>query len=138
MWAPKYRKKILQGEVCKRLHEVLHEIALAYDIVIEELEVSVDHVHLFCSFCSFPPRLSISQVVTRFKASARVPFFRSTLKLNVNFGAASFGRTAISFALLEIKRQLKSSKNTFSITSKNETTRNLISRTYARIVGLDA
>ena len=72
VWAPKYRKKILQGEVGQRVHKVLHEIAIAYDITIEELEVSVDHVHLFCSF---PPRLSISQVVTRFKSlSARAIF----------------------------------------------------------------
>src|SRR5712692_11776135 len=39
---------------------------------IEEMEVSPDHVHLFCSF---PPRDSIAQVVTRFKSlSARVIF----------------------------------------------------------------
>lgn len=73
VWAPKYRKKILQGEVRERVHEVLHEIALAYDIVIEELEVSVDHVHVFCSF---PPRLSISQVVTRFKSLSARTIFR--------------------------------------------------------------
>ena len=72
VWAPKYRKKILQGEVGQRVKELLEEIAQAYDITIEEMEVSVDHVHLFCSF---PPRLSISQVITRFKSlSARAIF----------------------------------------------------------------
>jgi putative transposase len=44
---------------------LFREIAEAYDITIEEIEVSVDHVHIFCSF---PPRLSISQVMTRFKS----------------------------------------------------------------------
>ena len=54
------------------MKEMLNEIAAAYDIVIEEMEVSSDHVHIFCSF---PPRLSISQVVTRFKSlSARAIF----------------------------------------------------------------
>ncbi len=34
--------------------------------------MSADHVHIFCSF---PPRLSISQVITRFKSlSARAIF----------------------------------------------------------------
>ena len=72
VWAPKYRKKILTGVVGARMRELLIEIAESYRIEIEELEVSVDHVHLFCSF---PPKLSISQVVTRFKSlSARAIF----------------------------------------------------------------
>ena len=47
----------------------LADIAEQYDITIEEMEVSPDHVHIFCSF---PPRYSIAQAVTRFKSlSAR-------------------------------------------------------------------
>ena len=62
----------MQGTVAQRLRELFTEIAEAYDITIEEIEVSVDHVHIFCSF---PPRLSISQVITRFKSlSARAIF----------------------------------------------------------------
>ena len=72
VWSPKYRKAILQGTIAARLRELFTEIAEAYDITIEEIEVSVDHVHIFCSF---PPRLSISQVITRFKSlSARAIF----------------------------------------------------------------
>jgi len=73
VWAPKYRKKILAGAVGERVRELLGEIAESYDIVIEEMEVSVDHVHIFCSF---PPRLSISQVVTRFKSLSARAIFR--------------------------------------------------------------
>lgn len=58
VWAPKYRRKILVGAVAERVREMLLEIADSYDIVIEEMEVSPDHVHLFCSF---PPRLSIAK-----------------------------------------------------------------------------
>lgn len=72
VWAPKYRKKILTGVVGERVRELLLEIGQAYSIEIEELEVSVDHVHIFCSF---PPKLSITQVVTRLKSlSARAIF----------------------------------------------------------------
>ena len=72
MWAPKYRKRILTGEVGARVKDVLGEIAQAYDIIIEEMEVSRDPVPVFCSF---PARLSISQVITRFKSlSARTIF----------------------------------------------------------------
>ena len=60
------------GEVGARVKDVLGEIAQAYDIIIEEMEVSRDPVPVFCSF---PARLSISQVITRFKSlSARTIF----------------------------------------------------------------
>lgn len=55
------------------MKELLQEIAQAYDITIEEMEVSQDHVHIFCSF---PPRLSIAQVVTRFKSLSARTIFR--------------------------------------------------------------
>src|ERR1044071_4759246 len=45
----------------------------AYEITIEEMEVSPDHVHIFCSF---PPRYSIAQVVSRFKSLSARAIFR--------------------------------------------------------------
>ena len=48
---------------------MFREIGPQYDITIDEMEVSPDHVHIFCSF---PPRYSIAQIITRFKSlSAR-------------------------------------------------------------------
>ena len=63
----------MQGTIAQRLRELFTEIAEAYDITIEEIEVSVDHVHIFCSF---PPRLSISQVMTRFKSLSAHAIFK--------------------------------------------------------------
>ena len=72
VWSPKYRKDILRGAVAERVEQMFREIAQSYDITIDEMEVSPEHVHLFCSF---PPRYSIAQVVTRFKSlSARAVF----------------------------------------------------------------
>jgi putative transposase len=72
VWSPKYRKGLLTGELAKRVEELFREIGEAYEITIEEMEVSVDHVHIFCSF---PPRYAISEVVGRLKSlSARAVF----------------------------------------------------------------
>ena len=72
VWSPKYRKGLLTGELAKRVEELFREIGEAHDITIEEMEVSVDHVHIFCSF---PPRYAISDVVGRLKSlSARAVF----------------------------------------------------------------
>ena len=73
VWSPKYRKKILQGAIAERVRGMFTEIAEQYEITIEEMEVSIDHVHIFCSF---PPRYSIAQVVTRFKSLSARAIFR--------------------------------------------------------------
>ena len=73
VWSPKYRKQILQGAIAERVREMFTEIAEQYDIAIDEMEVSTDHVHIFCSF---PPRYSIAQVVTRFKSLSARAIFR--------------------------------------------------------------
>ena len=69
VWAPKYRKWILRGEIRQRVRELFIEIAEHHGFEIEEMEVDKDHIHLFLSF---PPKVSISKVVGLFKAvSAR-------------------------------------------------------------------
>ena len=60
MWCPKYRKKILVGEIRERVKELFFEIAKRYDFGIDRSEVAEDHIHILISF---PPRYSITQVV---------------------------------------------------------------------------
>ena len=65
VWAPKYRKWVLQGAIRQRVKELFQEIARHHGFEIEEMEVDKDHVHLFLSF---PPKYSIGQVVGLMKA----------------------------------------------------------------------
>ena len=65
VWAPKYRKWILRGDIRQRVKELFGEIADHHGIEIDAMEVAVDHVHLFVSF---PPRYSISRVVGLLKS----------------------------------------------------------------------
>ena len=72
VWAPKYRKWILRGDVRERVKDIFEEICRNHDFEIDTLEVAEDHVHLFLSF---PPRYSISKVVGMLKSiSASVIF----------------------------------------------------------------
>src|SRR5918912_721634 len=73
VWTPKYRKRILEGALAARVEEMFGEIADSYDITIDEMEVSPDHVHIFCSF---PPRYSIAQVIGMFKSLSARAIFR--------------------------------------------------------------
>ena len=74
VWSPKYRRDVLQGEVQQRVRELFADIAEQYDITLEDMEVSPDHVHILCSF---PPRYAIVQVVTRFKRLSARALFRA-------------------------------------------------------------
>ena len=72
VWAPKYRKWVLRGDIRDRVEELFLEIGEGNDIEFDTLEIAEGHVHLFVSF---PPRLSISEVVGKLKAvSAKIVF----------------------------------------------------------------
>ena len=72
VWAPKYRKMVLRGDLARRLKIAFTEIADRYEFEIDTMEVKEDHVHLFLTA---PPRYSPSQVVQIMKSiSAEVVF----------------------------------------------------------------
>jgi len=72
VWAPKYRKMVLKGDLARRLKIAFTEIADRYEFEIDTMEVNEDHVHLFLSA---PPRYSPAQVVQILKSiSARMIF----------------------------------------------------------------
>jgi putative transposase len=60
VWCPKYRKKILVGDISQRVEELFLEIATHFDFEIEGCEIAEDHIHILISF---PPRYSFSKVV---------------------------------------------------------------------------
>lgn len=60
VWCPKYRKRVLVGDIKERVKELFYEIAQEFDFEIDKCEVAEDHVHILLSF---PPRYSISRVV---------------------------------------------------------------------------
>lgn len=72
VWIPKYRKKILKGQIAIRVRDIIRGIALDNDIRILSGKVACDHVHIFISYRATQ---SISKVVQYFKGtSARILF----------------------------------------------------------------
>jgi putative transposase len=47
VWCPKYRRKVLVGEIAEELRFLLYQKAQELDVTIEGLEIMPDHVHLF-------------------------------------------------------------------------------------------
>ena len=50
VWIPKYRKRVLIGQVAIRARDVLRQIALEHEIDIITGKVSSDHIHMFVSY----------------------------------------------------------------------------------------
>lgn len=70
VWIPKYRKRVLVGEVAVRTRDILRQIAMEHELEIISGKVSIDHVHVFISY---RPTQSISKIVQWLKGvSSRV------------------------------------------------------------------
>ena len=65
VWIPRYRRKVLTGDVAQRLKELIREICAAREWEVEALTVRSDHVHLFVS-C--PPRDAPAKVMNVLKS----------------------------------------------------------------------
>jgi putative transposase len=64
IWCPKYRRKVLVGNVDTRLRELLFEKANQLDVKIVSMEILPDYVHLFVKA---PPTLAPHFVVQQLK-----------------------------------------------------------------------
>ena len=72
VWAPKYRKWIMRGDIRDFVEECFKDIVASNEYEVDIMEIAEDHVHIFLGF---PPRYSISEVVQRLKGiSAREIF----------------------------------------------------------------
>jgi len=67
VWIPKYRKKVLTGEVKQFLEKRLFDNQEFHpEVKIEMFSIQVDHVHLVSVI---PPKYSVSSVVGKIKAN---------------------------------------------------------------------
>jgi putative transposase len=46
VWCPKYRRKVLEGQIAKRCAQVIRKTAAKYRAEVIALEIMPDHVHL--------------------------------------------------------------------------------------------
>jgi len=74
VWCPKYRFRIMKGEVGKYIEETIRNICEWKSIEIMELNVREDHVQ---TVVNIPPKLSISEVMGILKGKTAIKLFKS-------------------------------------------------------------
>jgi putative transposase len=67
VWTPKYRRRVLQGEVAARIKGLFYNCVEINQWYLEELEVMPDHIHMLIQL---PPSLSVSKVVQLLKGGS--------------------------------------------------------------------
>jgi putative transposase len=75
VWAPKYRFKVLRGEVRLRVREIIRQVCAEMGVTIINGALSADHVHMFVEI---PPHIAVSDFVRRAKG-------RSSRKIQQEF-----------------------------------------------------
>ena len=72
VWCPKYRFRILKGEIGKSTREIIRELCKWRDFEIIEGNVQIDHVHLVIWI---PPKHSVSEAIGFLKGKSAIKIF---------------------------------------------------------------
>ncbi len=70
IWIPKYRKRVLTGQVAIRARDILRQIALEHELDVISGKIASDHVHMFIGY---RPTHNISKIMQWLKGiSSRI------------------------------------------------------------------
>lgn len=105
VWCPKYRRKVLIGDVENRLKEIIKEIAIELNVEIIEIETDKDHIHILIDI---DPQFGVMKFIRIAKGrSSRIlrdEFHHLKTKLPTLWTNSSF-ITTVGGAPLEIVKQ---------------------------------
>ena len=78
VFAPKYRRMVIYGQIKKDIGQILRKLCEQKDIEIIEAEACPDHIHMLISFS---PKCSISYVMGYLKGKSSRTFSTNTAKM---------------------------------------------------------
>ena len=70
---PKYRKRVLYGNVRKEIWEILKDLCIQQGVILVEGKSMPDHIHMLLSV---PPKFSIAMVIGFFKGKSAIRIHR--------------------------------------------------------------
>ena len=87
VFAPKYRRKEIYGQIKKDIVEILRKLCEQKGVEIIEAEACPDHIHMLVSI---PPHLSVLQFVGYFKGKSSLMIFDRHANLKYKYGNRHF------------------------------------------------
>ena len=108
IFVPKYRRKVLYGELRQRLGPIFHELAREKECQIIEGHLQGDHVHMVIAI---PPKYAVSSVAGFLKGKSAIAIARLQGKeRNFNgesFWARGYAVSTVGFELDEVRRYVR-------------------------------
>ena len=93
VFIPKYRRKVLYGELRQHLGDMFRKLALQKESRIEEGHLMLDHVHMMISI---PLKYAVSQVVGFIKGKSAIHLARTYGERKRNFVGQHFSEATSS------------------------------------------
>ena len=87
VWCPKYRFKILKGEIGKSVRDIIRQLTEWRGIEILEGNVQEDHIHLVLSI---PPKYSVAETVGFLKGKSAIKIFDMHTELKRRYWGRHF------------------------------------------------
>ncbi|MFP4453025.1 MAG: IS200/IS605 family transposase [Desulfobacterales bacterium] len=87
VWCPKYRFKILQGDVGRSMRDIIRQLCEWKKFEILEGNIQVDQIHLVLSV---PPKYSIAEAVCFIKGKSAIKIFDMHLELRKRYWGRHF------------------------------------------------
>ncbi|GJQ59311.1 MAG: IS200/IS605 family transposase [Candidatus Scalindua sp. AMX11] len=87
VWCPKYRFRILTGEVGMSVRDIIKQLCEWEKIEILEGNVQKDHIHLVLSI---PPKYSVSEMIGFLKGKSAIKMFDRYLYLKKRYWGRHF------------------------------------------------
>ena len=102
VFAPKYRRKIIYGDIRKDIGVILRKLCEQKKVEIIEAELCPDHVHMLVSI---PPNQSVAQFVGYLKGKSALMIFDRHANLKYKYGNRHFGAGGIMWIPWERMRK---------------------------------
>jgi len=87
VWIPKYRKKVLYGQLRAHMGDIIRELARQKESRVEEGHLMSDHIHMLISI---PPKYAVASVVGFIKGKSAIHIARSFMGRRKNFVGQNF------------------------------------------------
>ena len=87
VFAPKYRRKIIYGELKQDITNILSMLCKQKEVHIVEAEICPDHVHMLVEI---PPKMSVSDFVGYLKGKSTLMIFERHANLKYKYGNRHF------------------------------------------------
>jgi putative transposase len=108
VFVPKYRKKVLYGNLRKQLGPIFHELARQKESEILEGHMMLDHVHMLATI---PPKYAVASIIGYLKGKSAIAIARMRGKQRnfqgENFWARGYAVSTVGFEEEKIRQYIR-------------------------------